>query len=65
MKREQKFGHSQKSIAVEAPAGMVDYTSYPWVLDTTRTKDKLGWKPRYTSRETLRIMLETHDYYLV
>ena len=50
---------------VEAPADMVDYTSYPWVLDTTRTKDKLGWKPRYTSRETLRIMLETHDYYPV
>ena len=47
---------------VEAPVGMVDYTSYPWVLDTTRAKGKLGWKPRYTSRETLRIMLETHDY---
>jgi nucleoside-diphosphate-sugar epimerase len=40
----------------------VDYTSYPWILDTTRAQDLLGWKPRYTSRETLRIMLETHDY---
>ena len=47
---------------VEAPAGIVDYSSYSWVLDTTRAKNKLGWKPRYTSRETLRIMLETHDY---
>ena len=47
---------------VEAPTGMVDYTSYPWVLDTTRATDLLGWAPRYTSRETLRIMLETHDY---
>ena len=47
---------------VETPAGMVDYTAYSWVMDTTRAKDKLGWKPRYTSRETLRIMLETHDY---
>jgi UDP-glucose 4-epimerase len=47
---------------VEAPAGIVDYTSYSWVMDTTRAKDKLGWKPRYTSKETLRIMLETHDY---
>jgi UDP-glucose 4-epimerase len=49
----------------EAPAGIVDYTAYPWVLDTTRAKEKLGWKPRYTSKETLRIMLKTHDYNLV
>jgi UDP-glucose 4-epimerase len=47
---------------VEAPAGIVAYSSYSWVLDTTRAKTKLGWKPRYTSRQTLRIMLETHDY---
>jgi len=26
---------------VEAPAGIVDYTSYSWVMDTTRAKDKL------------------------
>lgn len=50
---------------VEAPAGIVDYTSYSWVLDTTRAKNKLGWNPLYTSRETLRIMLETHGYNLV
>ena len=47
---------------VEAPAGMVDYTSYPWVLDTTRAQDELGWKPHHTSGEMLRIMLETHGY---
>ncbi len=47
---------------VEAPAGVVDYSSYPWVVDTTRAKNILGWKPRYTSRQALRIMLETHDY---
>ena len=50
---------------VEAPAGIVDYTAYSWILDTDRAKNELGWKPRYTSRETLRIMLETHDYQLV
>lgn len=50
---------------VEAPAGIIDYTSYPWVLDTTRAKTILGWKPQYTSRDALRIMLETHDYHLV
>ena len=44
---------------------MLDYISYPWVLDTTRAKEQLEWKPRYTSEETLRIMLKTHDYNLV
>jgi UDP-glucose 4-epimerase len=48
--------------SVEAPAGSIDYTSYPWVLDTTRAKDELGWQPRYDSRQTLQIMLETHGY---
>ncbi len=58
--------YGQLSIAVfKESARMVDFTSYPWVLDTTRAKTKLGWKPRYTSMETLRIMLETHDYYPV
>jgi UDP-glucose 4-epimerase len=50
---------------VAAPAGFIDYTAYSWVMDTTRAKEKLGWRPRYTSREALRIMLETHDYKLV
>jgi len=50
---------------VEAPAGIVDYSAYPWVMDTTRARELLGWKPEYTSRETLRIMFETHGYTLV
>jgi len=50
---------------VEAPAGIVDYTAYPWVLDTTRAKELLGWQPEYTSHEALKIMLETHDYKIV
>jgi UDP-glucose 4-epimerase len=49
---------------VEGPAGIIDYTAYPWVLDTTRAKELLGWKPRYDTRETARIMLETHGYRL-
>jgi UDP-glucose 4-epimerase len=51
--------------AVEAPPGMVDYTSYPWVLDTTRAKELLGWKPKYMSKDTLRIMFRTHGYTIV
>jgi len=47
---------------VETPAGIVDYMAYPWVLDIDRAKQELGWQPTYTSRETLRIMLETHGY---
>jgi nucleoside-diphosphate-sugar epimerase len=47
---------------VGAPAGIVYYSAYPWVLDTARAKDLLGWSPKYTSRETLRIMFETHGY---
>ncbi|MGW8322062.1 MAG: SDR family oxidoreductase [Thermodesulfobacteriota bacterium] len=50
---------------VEAPPGIVDYTSYPWVVDTTRAKDLLGWKPKYTSKDTLRIMFRTHGYTIV
>jgi UDP-glucose 4-epimerase len=50
---------------VEAPPGIVDYTSYPWVVDTTRAKDMLGWKPKHTSKDTLRIMFRTHGYAIV
>ncbi len=47
---------------IEAPPGIVDYTSYPWVLDTTRAKEQLGWRPKYTSRDTLKILFRTHGY---
>jgi len=49
----------------EAPPGIVDYTSYPWVVDTKRAKELLGWKPQYTSKDTLRIMFRTHGYTIV
>lgn len=49
----------------EAPPGIVDYTSYPWVVDTTKAKERLGWKPKYTSKDTLRIMFRTHGYTVV
>ncbi len=32
----------------------VDYIRYPWVADTTRMKDILGYEPAYTSEEALR-----------
>jgi hypothetical protein len=50
---------------VEAPPGLVNYTAYPWVVDTTRAKELLGWKPKYMSKDTLRIMFRTHGYKVV
>jgi UDP-glucose 4-epimerase len=50
---------------LEGPPGIIDYTTYPWVLDTTRAKELLCWKPRYDTGETARIMLETHGFRLV
>lgn len=50
---------------VETPPGAIDYITYPWVLDTTRAKELLGWKPKYSTKETFRIMLETHGYQFV
>jgi len=49
---------------VEAPPGLIDYIMYPWVLDTTRAKKLLGWQPEYSTKDTFRIMLETHGYQL-
>ena len=46
----------------EAPPGVVDDTPYPWVVDTTRAKEQLGWRPKYTSRDTLKILFRTHGY---
>lgn len=47
-------------IYVEAPQGLVDFMAYPWVVDTTRAKELLGWQPKYSSEETLRSMLASH-----
>jgi UDP-glucose 4-epimerase len=50
---------------LEGPEGIIDYTTYPWVLDTTRAKELLGWQPRYDTREAARIMLEAQGFQLV
>jgi len=49
-------------LVVEAPPGIIDYLKYQWVLDTTRAKENLGWKPKYTTKETLQIMLDNHGF---
>lgn len=49
-------------IILEAPPGIIDYMAYPWVLDTTRAHEQLGFTPRYSTEETVRIMFATHGY---
>jgi nucleoside-diphosphate-sugar epimerase len=39
---------------VPAAAEWVHTTRAPMVMDTTRAKEKLGWRPQYDSAETLR-----------
>ena len=50
-------------VLVEAPPGFIDYSAYPWVLDTTRAKELLGWRPRYSTYETAKIMFASHAGY--
>ncbi len=52
------------NLIMEAPPGLVDYMAYPWVLDLTRARELLGFEPQYSTRETARIMFETHGYKL-
>jgi UDP-glucose 4-epimerase len=52
------------NLLVEAPAGMVDFMAYPWVLDIGRARDLLGFEPEYSTEQTARIMFETHGYRL-
>jgi len=52
-------------LLVEAPAGLVDFMAYPWVLDITRARDLLGFEPAYSTEQTARIMFQTHGYRVV
>jgi hypothetical protein len=45
---------------VEAPSVMLDFIRYRWTVSDDITKEALGLGPRWTSREVVRLMLETH-----
>jgi len=49
-------------LLLEAPAGLIDYMCYPWVLDISRARELLGFEPEYTTEQTARIMFKTHGY---
>lgn len=40
----------------ETPPGNIHFALHPWVVSTDKLKS-LGWKPRYTSRETFEIAM--------
>ncbi len=45
---------------VEGPSGMLDFIRYRWVISDRATREKLGVSPRHSSREVVRIMVESH-----
>jgi nucleoside-diphosphate-sugar epimerase len=45
-------------LPLPAPAQWVEALSHPAVMDTTRARQALGWRPRYTAIEALRATLD-------
>jgi UDP-glucose 4-epimerase len=43
--------------ASETPPGQLEFAMNPWVCSNQKLKDTLGWRPRYTSRETFEITM--------
>ena len=41
------------------PPSFIDYVCFPWVLDNTRIQDEMGYTFKYSSSETLDIMLDS------
>ncbi len=35
------------------PAGLLDYIRYPWVADTARMTEELGFRPRFSTRDAM------------
>ncbi len=42
---------------MKAPPSLLDFMRWPWVLDSTRLREELGFGFRYSSKETLEILL--------
>ncbi len=40
------------------PAGFLDYIMYPWVMDNSRLTNELGYVFKYSSEQTLELMIE-------
>jgi UDP-glucose 4-epimerase len=46
---------------IEGPSGMLDLIRYRWTISDENTRLALGLGPRHTSRDVVRLMLETHN----
>jgi nucleoside-diphosphate-sugar epimerase len=46
-----------KIPALPPAAEWIEALSHPAIMDTTKAKEHLGWRPRYSGREALRSML--------
>ena len=42
---------------IEAPAPLLDFITYPWVVSLEKSHRELGFEPRYSTRETLDCFL--------
>jgi UDP-glucose 4-epimerase len=47
----KKFG----ILDPNTPIAILDFFRYPWTLDTTRAREVLGFRPKYSSEETFSI----------
>jgi UDP-glucose 4-epimerase len=45
---------------LEMPPGALDYTAFPWTVDSSKARSELGFEFRHSSRETIEIMLKAH-----
>jgi UDP-glucose 4-epimerase len=43
--------------ASETPPGQIEFALHPWVCSNEKLKSTLGWRPRYSSRETFEITM--------
>jgi UDP-glucose 4-epimerase len=49
----------QLKSVTEAPAGMVDYVAYPWIVDNSRLKKETGFQYRYTTEQAFDAFAES------
>jgi len=55
--RDVAYGQIPRAARVDkhcATADWVEALSHPAIMDTTKAKEELGWRPKYTALEALR-----------
>jgi UDP-glucose 4-epimerase len=57
MKIVFRLAWSLRLPILRVPPSFLDFVRYPWVVDSSRLTDELGFRFRYSTTETLEIML--------